>query len=84
MKPWFSLGTLVGLCALLWAKFHHVDWTVPDIAWWVWPFLLLGGIALNVGFFAWLARMGLENAEAVHGKALQTAAATVFVLLIML
>lgn len=84
MKPWFSLATLLVLCAGLWGKFHHVSFRMPEIAWWGWPLVVVAGIALNVGFFIWLARMSRESSEAEMGAHLQVAAAVVLLLMIVL
>jgi hypothetical protein len=82
--PGWSLGTLLVLCAGLAAKFQHVRVSFPEIAWWGWPLLVLGGIALNVGFFLWLARMSDEHREVRGAGPVQAAAGVVALLLVVL
>lgn len=84
MKPWCSIGTLAALCAAMALKFHHVRFSMPDIAWWGWPIVLLAGVALNFGFLFWLGRMGIESREVPGAKHLQAAAAVVLALLVFL
>jgi len=57
---------------------------MPEIAWWGWPLLLVVGIALNVGFFVWLATITTESQEVQGAKHILTAAGVVLLLLIML
>jgi len=84
IKPWASIATLAVLCGLLAAKFHHVSFRIPEIAWWGWPLVLLAGIALNVGFFVWLAMISTETNEVPGAEHVLTAAGVVFLLLVLL
>ena len=84
IKPWGSIVTLAVVCGLLAAKFYHVKFQIPEIAWWGWPLLLLAGIALNVGFFVWLAMITTESQELKEAGYILTAAGVVLLLLIML
>jgi hypothetical protein len=83
VKPWWSIGTLLVVCAAMAAKINHVSFRIPEIAWWGWPLLLVAGIALNVGFFVWLAMITTENRKVEGAEHLQVAALVVFLLLFL-
>jgi hypothetical protein len=68
----------------MWVKFHHFRFTLPEIAWWAWPILLVAGVALNLGFFAWLAMFSTEARDVDGAKEIQGAVWVVLALLVFL
>ena len=84
IKPWWSIGTLLAVCVLMACKLYHVRFSIPEIAWWAWPLLALAAVALNLGFFLWLAMITMEHNDTKGASHVQAAAGVVFLLVLIL